>query len=162
MKTLLDWFVHHIKQKDLHFNHIKEVKILDDSSFFIFKIKKLEEHHEFGFVNNNLNEFVNFLDVEDKFKLEKSKDSLLEFSYIVFFSSKAALEFIELNWALLIKYKKLKVYFVNPVSIQKTWAFSPYSHDFIQGTMKSLKQSLVELGFVKASTSKALDLEKYL
>lgn len=162
MKTLLDWFVHHIKQKDLHFNHIKEVKILDDSSFFIFKIKKQEEFHEFGFVNNYLLDFVNFSIVEDKFKFEKDKDTLLEFSYIVFFSSKNALEFIELNWPSLIKYRKLKVYFVNPNSIQKTWAFSPYSHDFIQGTMKSLKQSLVELGFVKNGGSKIPDLEKHL
>jgi len=159
MKNLKDWFLHHIKQKDLHFNHIKEIVSLDDSSFFILKIKKNVENYEFGFVNNDFDSFVDFKIIEKKFLEENKKNNLLNFSYVVFFSSKMAMQFIENNWNNLIKYKLLKVYFVNPLSQLKVWAFSPYSHDFIQGTKKSLYQSLSELGHVK---NKNIDLEKHL
>lgn len=157
MVSLYDWFLHYLKQKDLHFGHIKEIKPVKKDFFFVLKVKKGEDSHEFGYVNSDAAKNPEIDEIISVFEDEKSKHANLQFSYIALFNTDENLKYLNAAWEKLLKFKFLKVYFVNPYSDLRIWALNPYSHNFIGGTKKALKVFFDDLGEIKETEIKKFE-----
>lgn len=159
MASLYEWFLHYLKQKDLHFGHIKEIKHLKKDFFFVLKVKKGEESHEFGYVSQTTTGDVDVDSIIKYFHEEKPNHPKLQFSYIALLNSDKNFKFLNENWDKLLEFKFLKVYFVNPSTEMKVWAVSPFSHNFVGGSKKALKVFFDDLGEIKDSDLKKLEKE---
>jgi hypothetical protein len=160
MATLCDWFLHYLKQKDLHFGLIKEVNRLDDSSFILKKSKRGEESFEFCYVFNSIDK-INLDLAFSRYSTEFAKNSKLSFSNLAVFNTSSNFKTVDSKWDSYLEHKLLKIFMVNPFSELKVWAVNPYSHNLINGTRKSFKSFLDELGYCSDSCQDKLSKEKY-
>ncbi|MBN2881627.1 hypothetical protein JXM83_06280 [Candidatus Woesearchaeota archaeon] len=158
MAELIDWFMHYLKQKDLHYNGIKGLEKLSDNTFSVEKSKLGKVTKEFGFSEQSLDS-CDFDAIVELFNSKQKEDFII--SHLVFYNTAYHQKVIFDNWKKLVVFRNLKVFFVNPGSIQKLWAFCPFSHDLVGGTAKGLKVLSADVSNFSSKDLTKLKSENY-
>ena len=112
---LREWTVSYVKHRDILAKNIINIKEEQDKVIVKFKDKE-----QIFLIRPIVNDSV----IE---KIDKDKNIS-----IVMLNSKENLDFLIKNWNKLIKFEKLTLFFVNPLSeFEKKWFISPYMHNKI-------------------------------
>lgn len=126
-KELKDWMVQHLKNRDVFFRKIKEIREKSDSLVEVEYKDKSQVIH-----------ILPVLDIS-KLKLEDCPVTL------VTLNKKSNLSLLIKNWDILAAKPSLNVYFVNPSIVgENKWIIVPYTHNKII-EKKTLKLGLEAL-----------------
>jgi len=124
---LVEWTVNFVKNRDLLTKNIEDVEKNKEGFFVKFKDRK-----QFFIIEpfvEDIDEVIKKINEEEHFSL-------------VVFNTKENFEVIVENWNMLIEFKKLSIYFVNPFSqLDKKWIIFPYTHHKV-GSESSLESGL--------------------
>ena len=115
VKFLREWTISYVKHRDMLAKNIVNIKEAQDRVIIKLKDKKQI--------------FLIRPIADDSLIEEINKDKNIG---IVMLNSKENLDFLIKNWSKLIKFEKLTLFFVNPLSVlEKKWFISPYIHNKI-------------------------------
>ena len=112
---LLEWAINYIKNRDLLKKNIESIEKSKEDGFIVnFKDKK-----QYFIVKPFIEDFSEIIN-----KINKG-----EYFSLVIFNTKENFKAIVDNWNILIEFKNLSIYFVNPFSqLDKKWIIYPYTH----------------------------------
>lgn len=128
---LEEWLINFLKNKDILKKDIKQIDKKEGKIIVISKTK------------TQIFLIEPFIKKPDKLikDIEKAKD----FVSVVVLNATENFDIMMDNWAQLIKYQKLSVYFVNPFSkLEKKWIIYPRTHNLVSEKV-SLKLGLLAL-----------------
>jgi len=116
---LADWIIGNIKNRDILFKKIADIKKNIDGFDFVIEYKDRRQC------------FIVMPDITEFGSIESKVNSEGHFA-LVTFNKKQNLGEIIRNWQKLAKFKNFCIYFVNPNSEgDKKWVIFPYTHDKI-------------------------------
>ena len=133
---MTEWTERYIKNRDLLNKNIEYINRDKEGLVVRYKDRK-----EFFIICTFLESFAILKEKLKRFELEKESIN------IVFFNNKKNLGIIIDNWQELIKFRNLKIYFVNPFSdLDKKWIVQPFTHHRIcdEGSLAKGLRSMFE------------------
>jgi hypothetical protein len=138
---LLEWAVNYIKNKDLLTGNLEDIELGKDGFDFIATFKDKKQYFIIKPFIENIVEIINRINKEDYFGL-------------VVFNTKENFRAMVDNWDILVEFKNLGIYFVNPFSqLDKRWIIYPHIHHKISEA-SSLETGLKTMFEVVESTTK--------
>jgi len=115
---LKEWIIHFLRHKDIINKNI--VSIEENDSGFDLHIKRKTES-QYVLIKDKLD------NVDEIISMINDKNVM-----IIVSNNKINLDSLISNWAKLIKFSKLVIFFVNPnSSMDKKWSIYPYTHNMI-------------------------------
>lgn len=147
VRYLMDWFIRYLKNRDLYFKKIAEIK--EDGNIVIVEQKDSKS------INNHVYSFSHDLESEIKNLTEDHKG-------IVIYNTRENFKFILDNWQRLVDMGDLTVYLVNPFSkLEKKWILKPFIHgrvsepEAIKTGLKTMYETVdpITLGEIEQLTS---------
>lgn len=116
---LMEWTIDYIKNKDILIKNIERIEKNKDGFDIVVKYK------------DNVNFFIIIPLVKDVEEVIKKVDKEGHYS-LVMLNNKENFDIIVDNWKMLVDFKGLCIYFVNPFSqSDKKWMVFPYTHNRI-------------------------------
>lgn len=113
---LLEWVEDYVKNKDLLIKNIENIEKGGKGFDLIVNFKDKKQHFIVKPFIDNIGSVITKMNKEDYFSL-------------VMFNTKENFKAIVDNWDILIEFRNLSIYFVNPFSqLDKRWIIHPYTH----------------------------------